>query len=485
MNYSVFPLRLNLLFFVAGILHLLLPAHGQLRIGTGTARKLYKQHCAVCHGEQMQGGLGSSLVDGEWKYGSTDEAISRVIREGLEDFDMTAFGDVLSEQEIRSLVILIREQAQLAKVEAMSEAGPSEGGSWSSKYHDFRLEPIAERNGILWSLDFMPDGRMLVTEKSGKLWILENREWVGPVRGTPTVWDRGQGGLLEVALHPEYGKNGWVYLAYSEKSNPSHLAKPGGMTTVVRGRIKGNRWVDQEVIFRVPPKYHTSRGVHFGTRFVFEDGYLFFSIGDRGRKEMAQDIKLPNGKVHRIHDDGRIPSDNPFAGESGAYESIWTYGNRNPQGLAMHPVTGELWESEHGPRGGDEINRLEKGSNYGWPEITYGMNYDGTPITNKTKEAGMEQPVHYWTPSIAVCGIDFYRGDRFPEWKNHLFAGGLASEELHRLKIAGDRVVEKEILFKNQGRVRHVINGPDGYLYVLLEHSSTKRGSIARLMPVE
>jgi glucose/arabinose dehydrogenase len=214
---------------------------------------------------------------------------------------------------------------------------------------------------------------------------------------------------------------------------------------------------------------------------VFQDGYLFFAIGDRGRKANAQDLSLPNGKIHRIHDDGRVPEDNPFADREDAFPTIWTYGNRNPQGLDQHPQTGGIWESEHGPRGGEEINLIERGNNYGWPVITHGMNYDGTPITEKTAMEGMEQPKLHWTPSIAVCGIDFYEGDIFPDWKNDLFAGGLASEELHRLEIEEGEVVKSSVVMKGAGRVRDVASGPDGYLYLVLNGPDR----IVRLVPAE
>jgi aldose sugar dehydrogenase len=251
------------------------------------------------------------------------------------------------------------------------------------------------------------------------------------------------------------------------------------MTKVVRGRLDGNQWMGEEVIFEVPESFHTSRGVHFGTRFVFQDGYLFFSIGDRGAQDQAQVLSRPNGKIHRIHDDGRIPADNPFVDTPGAFKSIWTYGNRNPQGLDAHPVTGAIYSTEHGPRGGDETNLIEKGLNYGWPVITHGMNYSGTPITEKTEAPGMEQPLLHWTPSIAVCGIDFYEGDVFPDWKHDLFVGGLASQELHRLQIDGDAVTAHEIILHGEGRVRDVASGPDGYLYLVLNSPD----KVVRLVP--
>jgi glucose/arabinose dehydrogenase len=251
------------------------------------------------------------------------------------------------------------------------------------------------------------------------------------------------------------------------------------MTAVVRGRVKDGRWVDEETLFRAPPELYRKARVHFGSRFVFDGkGHLYFTIGERGHQDDAQDLTRPNGKVHRIHDDGRIPEDNPFVDVENAIPSIWSYGHRNPQGLARNPVTGDLYDAEHGPRGGDELNLVLKGRNYGWPVITYGMNYDGTPITDLTAKEGMEQPVVHWTPSLAVCAIDFYVGDRFPGWRNDLFLSSLAAQELRRLEIEDRKVVHQEVLFKDIGRVRDVVSGPDGYVYVSLEP-----GRIARLVP--
>lgn len=432
----------------------------------------------------MEGGLGSSLVDGIWEQGDSDEAIARVIREGLPDLGMEAYGDILTEEQIRSLVILIRERNVHARQAELDERTRARDGVFTSDHHDFRLEVLGERRGILWSLDFLPDGRKIVTQKSGELWILDAGEWHGPIQGTPDVWDHGQGGLMEVALHPDYAGNGWIYLAFSERTPRRFGRGDTGYTALVRGRLDGLRWTDEQEIFRAPADFHSRSGVHFGSRIVFQDGFLFFTIGDRGQQNLAQQLENPSGKVHRIHDDGRVPADNPFAGERNAFPTIWTYGNRNAQGLAIHPQTGEIWESEHGPRGGDEINLIERGLNYGWPVITHGMNYNGTPITGKTAKDGMEQPALHWTPSIAVCGIDFYSGDRFPAWKHNLFVGGLASEQLHRLVIEDGQVVEDEIILRNQGRIRHVINGPDGYLYLLLEtRRHTGPGLVARLVP--
>jgi glucose/arabinose dehydrogenase len=234
--------------------------------------------------------------------------------------------------------------------------------------------------------------------------------------------------------------------------------------------LQGQQFVDQETIFAAKLEhYRKAGGVHFGGRLAFDRaGYLFFTIGDRSAMAEAQDNTRPNGKVHRVHDDGRIPADNPFVGQPNAVESIWSYGHRNPQGLAFHPETGQLFDLEHGPRGGDELNLVERARNYGWPVISYGMNYDGSTLTTLTAKQGMEQPVVYWVPSLGVCGMNFYSGNEFPRWQNNLFIASLAAQELRRLEVVGGKVIYQEIIFKNLGRIRHVITGPDGALYVLL-----------------
>ncbi|MBK1875651.1 PQQ-dependent sugar dehydrogenase [Pelagicoccus mobilis] len=457
----------------------------QNRIGSGTVSELFNANCASCHGENLMGGQGSSLVDDVWAYGSSDAQIAKVISEGIPDSTMIPWKTSLSEQQIRSLVIYIREQGQIAARNALPEDHfqPS-GGIFESQEHSFTINKVGEGEGILWAIEFLPDGTMLATQRDGVLWSFKNGKR-RKIKNTPAVWQKGQGGLLEVKKHPDYENNGWIYLGYSENIGAKDGDKEAGMTAVVRGRIRKGKWIDEQKIYSAPAALHSSAGAHFGTRFVFQDGYLFFGIGDRGRQGQAQDLSRPNGKIHRIFDDGRVPHDNPFYNEPNALPTIWSYGHRNPQGLAAHPETGDIWEVEHGPRGGDETNRIERGLNYGWPVITYGMNYNGTPITDLTAKEGMEQPKHYWNPSIAICGAEFYEGDKFPAWKNDFFVSGMASQELHRLTIENNQVVADEIVFKNQGRVRDVYSGPDGHLYVLLTQQSPRIGSIYRLDPVK
>ena len=438
--------------------------------------QVFAETCAACHGAKLQGGQAASLVDDTWMHGGDDASLAKSIREGHPDAGMPAFGSALSEQEIRALVIFIRETVDEAKRAATVYAKPSGDTVVRSEEHAFRVETVAEGLETPWSIAFLPDGRMLVTEKAGRLRIVEKGKLLPePVAGVPPVWSQGQGGLLDVAVHPDYAKNGWIYLSLSDPG-----ADGTAMTKVIRGRLRGGQLVDQETLFEAPKSLYRKGQVHFGSRFVFDGkGHLFFSIGERGQKDDAQDLSRPNGKVHRIHDDGRVPADNPFAKQPGAMPTIWSYGHRNPQGLAQHPVTGELFDAEHGPRGGDELNRVLPGRNYGWPVITYGMNYDGSPITDLTAKEGMEQPVVYWVPSIAVCAIDFYAGDRFPRWKNDLLVSSLAAEELRRLVLDGDKVTKQEVLFKGIGRVRDVVSGPDGLVYVAFNGPDR----VARLVP--
>lgn len=452
----------------------LAPLQAQNRIGTGPVVEIYRQHCALCHGRDLEGGLGGALI-GPLDHATDGTLLTQWITDGNADLGMPAFADVLNAEEIRSLVIYVQEKRLQAERDSAA-ASVEEDGTYTAGGHRFRIETVATGFSIPWAIAFLPDGGMLITERGGTLRQVRNDIALEPVRGTPEVWARGQGGLLEVALHPDYADNGWIYLGFSESVNGGE-----GTTAIARGRIIDNAWVDQEWIFRVPLEHHSSRGQHFGTRFVFKDGYLFFSIGDRGERETAQDPSSPNGKVHRIHDDGRIPDDNPFTGSAGAFPSIWTLGNRNIQGMALNPADGALYASEHGPRGGDELNRIERGLNYGWPVITYGMEYSGSPITARTEAPGMEQPLIEWTPSLAVCGMDFYAGEAFPLWQGSLLSGGLSSQQLNRIVLEDGKVVLDEVLLRGIGRIRDVGIGPDGLVYLVLNGPD----QIVRLLPAQ
>ena len=444
--------------------------------GEGAAAKLAADLCASCHGDDLRGGRAASLLDETWAFGGSDADLAASIRDGRPGTLMPPFKAALDEQQIRSLVVLIRELAEKARVEAPKAPAEPFDAVRRSERHAFRLETVADGLDTPWGLEFLPDGRILVTERPGRLRIVTPGGALGePIRGVPRVWVRQDGGLLDVALHPDYARNGWIYLGYSTQGTGETSA-----TAVVRGRIRDGAWVDQEFVYRPAPDAYGPANDHYGLRFLFDRaGHLFYSIGERGRPDDAQSLASPNGKIHRVLDDGSAPKDNPFVGRPGAVPTIWSYGHRNPQGLAFHPVTGELWASEHGPRGGDELNRIEGGRNYGWPVVTYGINYDGTPISARTEQEGMESPVVQWTPSLAVCGMAFYTGERFPGWKSDLFVGGLVGKQLRRLVIENGRVTHQEILFRGLGRVRDVVDGPDGYLYVALNQP----GRIVRLVP--
>ena len=330
----------------------------------------------------------------------------------------------------------------------------------------FQVETYADGFEIPWGMAFLPDNRMMVTDRIGDLWIVEKdgKDKVKVSGEIPNVRSKGQGGMLDVAVHPDFNTNSYIYLSFSDYSeNKSH-------TSLIRAKLVNNSLVNSQIIFRPEEKFFTKRSLHFGSRIIFDDkGFIFFCIGDRGDRDLAQNLDMPNGKMYRIRDDGTIPIDNPFYYTKGAIKSIWSYGHRNPQGLALHPSTRQLWEAEHGPRGGDEVNIILRGHNYGWPVITYGKNYSGTIISKLTHHEGMDQPVFHWTPSIAVCGIAFYKGSQFPEWKNNLLATSLKYERLHRVELDGMNMVKDEIIYEAESRVRDVEVGPDGIIYVALE----------------
>lgn len=327
----------------------------------------------------------------------------------------------------------------------------------------YTLETVVSGVDIPWGMAWLPDGSMLITERGGTLYHFKEGK-LNPLKNTPAVVARGQGGLLDVAVHPNYAENGWIYLTFS-----SPVGDGGSHTELVRAQLKGQELVNIQSLYKATP--NTSRSHHFGSRIVFDnDGYVYFTIGDRGDHDNnPQDLKRDGGKVYRLHDDGRIPQDNPFVGQAGVKEATYSYGHRNPQGMVVHPETGEVWIHEHGPRGGDEINIVKKAANYGWPVITYGINYNGTIITDETHREGMEQPLYYWIPSIAPSGMAFVTGDRYPEWKGHLLVGSLVFQYLELVKLQDKEVVAREKIADGIGRLRDVRMGPDGYIYLGVE----------------
>jgi len=340
----------------------------------------------------------------------------------------------------------------------------------------FRVTTVVQGLTHPWSMAFLPDDRILITERPGHLRLIEKgRLHPQAISGLPGIAAEGQGGLLDIVLHPDYQKNGWIYFSYSAED------ENGIGTEVARARLKGMKLTHLQIIFRVEEK--SEGGRHFGARLVFDTkGYLYISVGERGDRPRAQDIDDHAGSIIRLHDDGRVPKDNAFVGKPDAKPEIYSYGHRNPQGMTLHPTTGEVWTHEHGPQGGDEINIIQSGKNYGWPVITYGVNYGwGTKIGEGTHKPGMEQPLYYWDPSIAPSGMSFYNGNKFPQWRGDLFVGSLKFNLLVRLKLKNNKVVKEERLLANKyGRIRDVRNGPGGYLYLLTDDSN---GSLLRLEP--
>lgn len=334
-------------------------------------------------------------------------------------------------------------------------------------------EIVVPELSIPWGIAFLPDHSMLINEKEGKLIHFKDGKKT-EVKGLPTIYARGQGGLMDVVLHPNYKENGWLYFSYASPEGDGD----GGNTAIMRAKLQNNTLVEQQVLYKATP--NTTKGQHFGSRIVIDkDGYLYFTIGERGEEFVnPQDITRDGGKVYRLHDDGRVPEDNPFVNEPNAKKAIYTYGNRNPQGMTIHPETGEIWTHEHGPRGGDEINIVKAGSNYGWPKITYGINYSGTKITDNTSLPGMEQPLHYWDPSIAPSGMTFISSDTYGDWKGNLLVGSLRFEYLNKCVIENGKVVKEERLLDGLGRVRTVVESPDGYIYVGIENLG-----IVKLLP--
>jgi glucose/arabinose dehydrogenase len=369
----------------------------------------------------------------------------------------------------------------------IATAASAQEKTYTAAQHDYRVVPVVERLVQPWSMAWLPNGDMLVTERPGRLRIVRDGKLLPEaVPGVPEVFYQGQGGLFEVLPHPDFEGNQHIYLSF---------AKPvgdGSTTAIIRARLQNDRLTDVTEIFAAEG---SGRG-HYGGKLAFdEDGYLFLAIGDRQAASTgdltahpAQDLSNHSGGILRMNDDGTVPNDNPFVGEQGAQPEIWSYGHRSPQGLAVHPKTGDLWMTEHGPQGGDELNLVKPKTNYGWPVVGYGVNYaSSTPIHERQTLTGMESPVRFWVPSIATSGLMIYDGDKFPEWQGDIFVGGLAGELVSRLEMGEDfrKVVREEALVYGMGRVRDVRQGPDGYIYVAIEDRMGEPTAIVRLEPLK
>jgi aldose sugar dehydrogenase len=432
----------------------------------------YRKFCSGCHGANLEKFAAKAWMDEE----GTSSAFNS-IKFGIENIGMPAFQKTFTNREIEELAAYVKKGIPADRGTLLPALTADR--IIESEVLRFTLDTVVTGLSVPWGMAFLPNGDMLISERSGTLHIFSEGKLSEPVEGLPAIMAIGQGGLLDIALHPEYDTNGWIYFSYSALIGEG--ARPTGNTAIMRARIDGLRLIDQQMIFRGEPA--TDRNYHFGCKIAFDGkGHIFFGIGDRGQHfEFPQKLDTHNGKIHRLNDDGSIPDDNPFVNTPGAMASIWSYGHRNPQGTCFDPLTGELWVSEHGPRGGDELNLIRPGLNYGWPVISYGINYDGTILTDLTEKEGMEQPVYQWTPSIGPCGMTFVTGDRYPNWKNNIFLGSLPLKHLERVVMEENRVIHREELLKGIGRVRNVVMGPDGLIYFAIETP----GYILRLIPIE
>ena len=433
------------------------------------AAKNFSNFCASCHRDDL-----TWFAKRKWKYGKGIGDIATSIKTGYPEMGMLSFKKTFTEQQINDIAQYVHSSLDLVKEESGIELMDKKRIQTEKLF--LRLDTVITGLDVPWGMVFLPDGDMLVNEREGKMLRFRKGQKVAEIQGLPEIQNVGQGGLLDIRLHPDYKSNGWLYFAYTSSS----VSKSEGWnTTIMRARLKDNTLIDKQQLFKALPDSKT--GHHVGCRITFDGkGHIFFSVGERGKSENAQNLSNDCGKIHRLNEDGSIPQDNPFVNQEGASKSIWSYGQRNPQGLVYNTETGILWESEHGPKGGDELNIIEPGKNYGWPVISYGINYDGTILTKDTAKVGMEQPITYWVPSIAPCGMTFVKGDKYKGWKGNILVGSLRFKYLVRCELEGKAVVRKEILLPNIGRLRNVIQGPDGYIYIAVESP----GMIFRLVPV-
>jgi glucose/arabinose dehydrogenase len=439
---------------------------------------LYKTYCGGCHGARLEGNSATALIKGKWQHGATYNAIFRSIKFGVPKTDMKGWSGVLKDNQISSLANFI-----ISSQKAPAKKAASIPLKIVTKDYILKIEKIdSGHTSTPWAIEFLNANQALISEKAGRLrWLINGKLDTATIQGLPATHTKSAtGGFMDIALDPRYRENGWIYLGYSHANGDLQDRNAPGMTKIIRGKIKEHQWIEQQTLFELPDSLFVVRGDRWGCRFLFDKaGYLYFTIGDMGKAAASQELAKPTGKVYRINPDGSIPKDNPFVDSAGALPAIFTIGNRNVQGLAQHPVTGEIWATEHGPRGGDELNILKKGANYGWPLVTYGIDYSGKSVSEITEQEGLQEPVVQWTPSIAVCPAEFITGPPFSKWKNNLLVGALAFEELRRLVIVNDKVTRQELLLKGWGRVRDIKTAPDGSVYVLLN----KPDMILRLTP--
>ena len=433
----------------------------------------YTLYCAGCHGNKVE-----AFADRAWKHGKSRENLFLSIKSGYENGGMPGFKAAFKDEEIYDLSDYILKS--IANVDRYTFAKVKKKVNYfKSKHQNIKLDTVGRNLGIPWSMAFLPTDEILVTERSNKLYLLKKGQQPRLIAGLPKVWVEMQGGLFDIKLHPKFEKNRLLYVSYAAYKIAGRDTL--STTAVIKATFDGFTLSNHVTVFEVLP-YAKTR-YHYGARLEFDgQNNLYISVGDRGSsKTSPQSTAKFEGKIHRIKDDGSIPMDNPFVQSTESVKSVYSYGHRNPQGMAFHPVTKQLWSNEHGPRGGDEINLIKKGKNYGWPVISYGINYDGKPFTDKTSHEGMEQPVIYWIPSIAPSGLAFVKGNRYKNWEGSILSGSLRFNYLNRTVIKGNRAVEEEILLKEIGRLRDVRMGPDGYIYIATESP----GYIFKLLPVK
>jgi glucose/arabinose dehydrogenase len=480
--------------------------------GTASAQmmaQVWNQQCASCH-DASGGGVApvKTLLESALSYQDTDRRFFDSIKSGMKDVKDHAFGEGspanLDNTKVWGLVNHLRELQARALRKQVKQMKPDGNGLCKTSLLTYKAETVV-KDGLdtPWSVEFVTTGAMkgmmLITERAGTIKMRRldsDTSKLIDIEGLPKVRNNGQGGLMDIALHPLFTTNGWIYLSFADEELKESNGKTNslGMTKIVRGKIvfdeSGARWTEQQTIFEAKREHYLPGGVHFGSKFAFDPNdptILFFGIGERGHQDMAQDVTRPNGKIHRVKDDGSIPKDNPFFGVKNAYESIWSYGHRNPQGLTFD-LEGNLWDTEHAPRGGDELNLVKKGLNYGWPLVSYGINYSGAAFQSPWVETTpkldpgtkIEMPHLRWMPSIAACGLCVVDAAKFPHWKGDLLAGGLAGNCVDRVRIK-DGNVEQERIFEGMGRVRDVVNGPDGAIYIVTNGPDR----VVRLVPGE
>jgi glucose/arabinose dehydrogenase len=448
-------------------------------------RSYYLETCAKCHGNNAEGGGGGTLsLNTKEKFDQKyDKPFYDAIQKGVPERGMEAY-DNLSDAEIWGLVVYIRElQAKALRSEFGSPT--AKDGVFKGQRADYKLETVVDTESGLktpWGIDWLPDGRYLVTSRTGKMHLFDKNGKGQEVANVPASVEMNQGGLMDVAVHPDYAKNGWIYLAVNDPKDSR-----SAMTKIVRGKLTFPNgvptWGSTQDILKLPDETYTSSGIHFGCRIAFDGkGHVFIAIGSRGNEDQPQLITSPYGKIYRLMDDGKIPTDNPFKENSGVLGGVWSYGHRNPQGLAFG-TDGKLYETEHAPRGGDELNEILKGENYGWNIISYGINYNGTPhaVPWPTKDQKFRMPIFRWLPSIGASGLDSVKGNAFPQWKGDLVAGGLVGNVVDRIRVKDGKLVEREELIHGMGRVRDVACGPDGNIYIVFNQPD----KVMRLVPAK